>query len=448
MATQCHTQLAFGFQPKVSLDFRGGLMTTDPGLLILRELDHRWRLTGPLETILDDTRDGRYVRHPMGHLLCQRLYQIVAGYEDAIDSNLLRFDPTFQTLVNPRGPGDPLATQSTFSRLENSVRWSDIRRVADLSFRWFLAHGAKIRSSAPQEILLDADSTDDPVHGRQQLALFHGKYNTYMYHPLLILEHHTGHLLASKLRCGTARDAEGLVPELRRILPRLRGKFPWAPIRFRADAGFPSPRLYDFLEAQGIEYLIGIPCYNKGIRPRVAGIIQRAENRYERTGKPVRLFSSVYYRARSWPRRRRILVKVEVGSQGTNVRCVITNRRGRSAELFSIYNRRGQVENRIDELKNHLSADRLSCCRYRANAFRLQLHTLAYNLMNLLRHRLRGTSLERAETSTLRLKLFKVGARVVRTARRIWFHLASGWPYRDLFIQAHRALRRPLPGFR
>lgn len=447
MATQCHTQLAFGFQPKLSLDFRGGLMTTDPGLLILRELDHRLKLTRPLETILDDTRDGRYVRHPMGHLICQRLYQIVAGYEDAIDSNLLRFDPTFQTLVNPAGPGDPLATQSTVSRLENSVSWSDIRQVTDLSFQWFLKHGAKIRSSVAQEILLDADSTDDPTHGHQQLALFHGKYGTYMYHPLLIFEHHTGHLLASKLRRGTAGDVEGLVPELRRTLPRLRGKFPRAPIRFRADAGFASPRVYDFLEDEEIEYLVGIPHY-KQFRPHTADLIWRAEARHERTGKPVRLFSSFRYRAKSWPHQRRILVKVEVSSQGINTRCVITNRRGRAEKLFGIYNRRGQAENRIDELKNDLSADRLSCSRYRANAFRLQLHTLAYNLMNLLRHSLRGTSLERAETSTIRLKLFKVGARVVRTARRIWFHLASGWPYRDLFIQACRAIRRPVPGFR
>jgi hypothetical protein len=361
---------------------------------------------------------------------------------------MLRFDPTFQILVDSRGPGDPLATQSTFSRLENSVPWSDIQRVADFSLGWFLKHGEKIRSSAAQEILLDADSTEDPTHGHQQLALFHGKYNTYMYHPLLIFEHHTGHLLASKLRRGTAGDAEGLIPELRRLLPRLRRKFPWAPIRFRADAGFPSPRLYDFLEAESVEYLIGIPCYQKGIRPRVAGIIRRAEDRYERTGKPVRWFSSVYHRARSWPRRRRILVKVEVTSQGTNIRCVITNRLGRAEDLFALYNHRGEVENRIDELKNDLSADRLSCCRYRANAFRLQLHTLAYNLMNLFRHWLRGTTLERAETSTLRLKLFKVGARVLRTARRIWFHLATSWPHRGLFIEAWRAIRGPIPGFR
>jgi len=428
------------------MDFRGGSMTTDPGLLVLRELDHTLGLTAALEGLLEDSRDLRYVRHDIGALLRQRIYQIAAGYEDAVDANLLRFDPTFQTIVHPEGPGDPLATQSTFSRLENAASWSDIRAVTELSFQWFLRHGAKLRRRRHQEILLDPDSTDDPTHGHQQLALFHGKYNTYMYHPLLIFEGHTGHLLGSKLRRGTARDPEGLIPELARMLPRLRGSFPRCPIRLRADAGFASPRLYNFLETEGIEYLVGIQHY-KAFRRWTGRVVRRARRRFVRTGCPVRLFSSFFYRARSWPHRRRILVKVEVSGQGTNIRCVITNRRGRAKELFTIYNRRGQAENRIDELKNDLYADRLRCSRYRANAFRLQLHTLAYNLMHLLRHWLCGTHLKGAETSTIRLKLFKVGARVITSVRRIWFHLASGWPHRELLIQAHRAVRRPLPGF-
>jgi hypothetical protein len=421
-------------------------MTTDPGLLILRDLDYRLRLLNPLDRLIEDPRDTRYVGHPLGHLLRQRIYQIAAGYEDAIDANLLRHDPTFQTVVDPDGPGEPLASQSTISRLENGVAWSDIRRMAHLSQEWFLKHGAKIRRSRRQEILLDVDSTEDPTHGHQQLALFHGKYNTYMYHPLLIFEGHTGHLLASRLRPGTAGDGEGLIPELRRLVPRLRERFRWAPIRFRADAGFTSPELYDYLEGEGIEYLLGIPHY-KVFQRWTARVIRRAKRRFRRTGQSVRVFTSFFWRARTWPHRRRILVKVEVTEKGTNVRCVIANRVGRAADLFAEYNRRGEVENRIDELKNDLAADRLSCSRYRANAFRLQLHTLAYNLMHLLRHWLQGTPLERAETSTIRLKLFKVGAQIIRTVRHVWVHLSTGWPNRDLFIQAHRAIRRRIPAF-
>ncbi len=261
MATPRSTQLGFSFQPKLCVDFRGGQMTTDPGLLLLRELDERLRLTGSLDLAVEDTRDARYVDHGVGDLLRQRIYQIVAGYEDAVDSNLLRHDPTFQTIIDPDGGDDPLAGQSTISRLENAANWKDITRLTDLSLDWFLRHGSKLRRWKGQEILLDVDSTDDPTHGQQQLSLFHGKYNTYMYHPLLIFEGHTGHLLSSRLRPGTAGDARGLLPELRRILPRLRRAFPDAPIVLRADAGFTSPELRDFLEQEGITYLLGIPQY-------------------------------------------------------------------------------------------------------------------------------------------------------------------------------------------
>lgn len=444
MASRILTQLSFGFQPKIALDFRGGLLTTDPGLLILRDLDHRLRLTESLGTIFEDRRDARYVLHPMQDLLRQRIYQIAAGYEDAIDSNLLRHDPTFQTIVREEGPGEPLATQSTMSRLENTATWEDIRRLGALSFSWFLRHGKRLRERKNQEILLDADSTDDPTHGHQQLALFHGKYNTYMYHPLLIFEGRTGHLLSSRLRRGTAPDAEGTVEELRRLVPRLRERFPRAPIRFRADAAFASPGLVNYLDAQAIGFLIGIP-HHVVFQAKTARILARAQRRFERTGEPVKIYSSFFYKARRWRRRHRILVKVEVNAKGTNVRCVMTNRPGSADLLFLTYAFRGEVENWIDELKNEIHADRLSCSRYRANALRLQLHTLAYNLIHLLRQWLSRTPLRGAQAATIRLRLFKVGAQVQRTVRRIWFHLATGWPHRDLFLQACAAIRQRAP---
>ena len=340
-------------------------MTTDPGLLILRDLDHRLRLTESLGAIFEDRRDARYVLHPMRDLLRQRIYQIAAGYEDAIDSNLLRHDPTFQTIVRSEGPGEPLATQSTISRLENSATWTDIRRLGDLSFEWFLRHGKRLRDRKAQPIVLDADSTEDPTHGHQQLALFHGKYDTYMYHPLLIFEGQTGHLLSSRLRRGTAPDAEGIVGELTRLLPRLRVRFPKAPVRFRADAAFASPELVNFLDEQRIEFLIGIPHHT--VFHRVTErLVARAKERFERTGAPVRIDSSFFFRAKRWTRRHRILVKVEVTAKGTNIRCIVTNRTGPARVLFVGYGLRGEVENWIDELKNELSADRLSCSRYRA----------------------------------------------------------------------------------
>lgn len=441
MATQCSTPFDFEFQPRVVLDFEGGALSSDAGLIVLRELDERLGLTRGLGQCLGDSRDSRYVRHSVGELTRQRIYQIAAGYEDAVDANLLRQDPMFQLLVHPERPAEPLASQPTLSRQENRATWRDVIRLADLSLEWFLRHGSRLRKQASQEILLDADSTEDPTHGQQQLALFHGKYGTYMYQPLLIFEGHTGHLLTSRLRPGTVSDGDGILPALKRLVPRLRRSFREAPIRFRADAGFSDPALYEYLDQERIEYLIGIPAHTC-FEPWVAPLLARAKQRFEQSGEPVRLFSSFRYRARRWSRRRRILVKVEVNSLGTNVRCVITNRPGRAAELFALYQGRGEAENRIDELKNELHADRLSCSRYRANAFRLQLHCLAYNLVNFIRRVLGGTELAQAQASTLRLKLFKVAARIQVTTRRIWLHLSSSWPLRSVFSSALEAVRQ------
>ena len=440
MATECSTPFAFQFQPRIALDFDGGALSTDAGLIVLRELDERLGLTRSLEGLLEDRRDPRYVQHPLAEMVRQRLYQIAAGYEDAVDANLLRQDPIFQLLVHPGRPGEPLASQPTLSRLENSATWSNVNRLSHLSLEWFLRQGTVLRQQPRQEILLDVDSTDDPTYGQQQLSFFNAKYGTYMYRPLLIFEGHTGHLLASRLRPGTGPEAEGLLPELQRLVPRLRQSFPRAPIRLRADAGFSIPALYDYLEEEGIEYLIGMPAHTC-FEPWLAPLRQRAEKLFAHKGEPVRIVCGFFYRAKSWSHKRRILVKVEVNSLGTNVRCVITNRRGRAAELWALYQGRGEVENRIDELKNEVNADRLSCSRYRANAFRLQLHSLAYNLLNLLRHALGETELAQAETATLRLKLFKVAARIRVSARRIWCHLSSTWPLQSLFRRALEAVR-------
>jgi len=441
MATESCTPFLFQFQPKVVVDFDGGALSSDAGLIVLRELDARMSLLRDLEGLLDERRDRRYVRHSGADMVRQRLYQIAAGYDDAVDGNLLRKDLTFQVLVRPQRPEQSLASQPTLSRLENGASWRDVGRLSQLSLEWFLRHGSRLREAPSNEICLDADSTEDPTHGQQQLALFHGKYQTYMYHPLVIFEGQTGHLLASRLRPGTAPDAEGILPELQRLIPRLRESFPKAPLRFRADAGFSAPELYDYLERESIEYLIGIPAHTC-FQPWLTPILERAKQLLARTGEPVRIYSSFLYRARRWPHRRRILVKVEVNPLGTNVRCVITNRKGRAEDLFALYQGRGEAENRIDELKNEVKADRLSCSRYRANAFRLQLHCLAYNLLNFLRHALRFTDLARAQAATLRLKLFKVAARVQVQARRIWFHFSGSWPLRSLFASALEALRQ------
>jgi hypothetical protein len=438
MATECVPQLDFGFQARTTVRFDGGSLTSDAGLLLLREFDHRFRLSEDLAGAYQDRRRADRVGHSALALLRQRVYQIVAGYEDADDSDLLRTDPVLQTVVGQRDLAVPLGSQPTMSRLENAADWTSIERLKRLPLEWFL----RTRGTRPfrDELILDVDSTDDPCHGHQQLSFFHGKYGEYVYEPLLIFEGGNGTLLSAKLRSGKARSIDGLLPELERLVPRLRAHSPRVPLALRADAGFAAPRLYDWLEDHGLSYAIGFGS-NVRLKPMAAPFIARAQQRFERTGQDVRRFSSLRYRARRWRHGRRILIKVEVSALGTNVRFVVTNRPGRAGDIFAWYNDRGAAERYIDELKNGFAVDRLSCPRYRANALRVQLHAIAYALVHLFRQQLQDTALATATVTTLRLKLFKVAARVERTARRLWLHLSSSWPYRGLFVAAHAAIR-------
>ena len=223
------------------------------------------------------------------------------------------------------------------------------------------------------EILLDLDSTDDPTHGQQQLSFFNGAYNQHMYHPMLIFERHTGSLLAARLRPGNASSHARIVPMLLRLVPRFEAAFPGVKIKLRGDAGFALPLLYQFCEFFEIEYALGIPA-NCVFKRRAEPRQKQLKRRYRRTQLPQRSFSSFRHRARSWPRQRRICYKAEHTATGTNLRFVITNRAGRASQVFAFYNDRGECENRIEEFKNGFRADRLSCHRFLANAFRLLLH--------------------------------------------------------------------------
>lgn len=438
MATPCVPQLDFGFQAGTTVRFDGGALTSDAGLLVLREFDYRHRLTDDLAAAYEDPRRSDRIEHSALALLRQRIYQIVAGYEDADDADLLRTDPVLQTVVGQRDLAVPLGSQPTLSRLENTADWTSIGRLKRLALEWFL------RCHGPQpfrdELILDVDSTDDPCHGHQQLSFFHGRYGQYVYEPLLIFEGASGALLSAQLRRGNAHPLDGLRPELERIVPRLRAHSPRASLALRADAGFAKPALYDWLEQQGLSYAIGFAS-NVRLKRLAAPLVARAQQRFERTGQPVRMFSGLRYRAARWRRARRVLIKVEVSALGLNVRYVVTNRSGRAGDIFAWYNDRGVAERYIDELKNGFALDRLSCSRYRANALRVQLHALAYALVHLFRQQLADTTLASATVTTLRLQLFKVAARVERTVRRLWFHLSSSWPHRGAFIAAYTAIR-------
>ncbi|HUL73041.1 MAG TPA: IS1380 family transposase [Vicinamibacterales bacterium] len=439
MATECYSQLGFGFQPKLVVDFAGGTLTTDAGLLLVREFDEQLGLSADVVGRITDTRDARYVTHDLDALVRQRLYQIAAGYEDVNDADRLRHDPTFQ-IVAADGR-TTLGSQPTLSRLENAIEWPAIQRLARTGMDWFCAY-AYGPDEHPADLILDLDSTDDPTHGNQQLALFHGFYDQHMYHPLLWFEGRTGLLLRSRLRPGRDPSAACVVEELQHLLPPLRRRFPHTPIFLRGDAGMATPRVEAKLEAEGIRYVLGIGT-NRVFKARVAGLVAKAQSRYDRLSRPVHIRTSFRHRAKSWPHARRILVKIDVTAQGLNLRFMVTNRRGRAADLVAWYDDRGASENWIKELKLDIHADRLSCHRFRTNAFRLQLHSLALLLLAYFRRAvLTGTRLASATIGTIRLHLLKVAGRVVRSVRRLWFHLATHWPGRDLFTVCHRALAR------
>jgi hypothetical protein len=435
VATECSSETGFIFQRKLAVNFNGGAITSEAGLTLVREFDDRLGLTKRLVDLVADWRDARYTAHSMLSLLRQRIYQVVAGYEDCNDATYLREEPTMQAVAGE--PGESLASQPTLSRLEGSADWDSIRLMESEGAEWFCRHGA-----TEGEIVLDMDSTEDPTHGQQQLSFFNGHYDSHMYHPLLIFEGKSGVLLSSRLRPGNSAAFRQSVPMLRPLTRRLRARFPDREIGLRADGAFSVPELLDYAEYAGLGYAIGFG-RNEKLHDIVMPLCEKIDLQWEcNPGKALRHYTSFSYQARRWSRSRRVVAKIERTRDGMNLRFLVTNRKGRAKEIFDWYEQRGQAENFIKELKNDLSADRLSCSKYRANAFRLQLYATAYNLLVLFRrHVLAGTQLARATTGTIRLRLLKVGARVKLTARRLWFHLATGWPGRPVFEQALASIR-------
>ena len=435
METLCKSQCSFSFYRKkdVVVNFRGGEITTDAGLLPLREFDQRFQLTERMDDCISDSRVSYLIDHQQKEMLRQRLYQIVAGYEDVDDCDLLRNDAAMKLMADKKDLSKPLASQPTITRLENRVNWEEIENLNNLNLDWFI----NTREKEPEEIILDIDSTDDPAYGKQQLVLFNGFYGRYMYNPLLLFEGKSGHLLSVLLRGGTAHSSKFADEILKKTIDRLKEKFPTTKFYSRGDSGFGVPAVYELCEQEDVKYAFGI-IGNSVLQRKAAKLLTKAKRVYKKTGKATRFYTSFLYSAKSWKRKRRICVKAECNSEGTNLRFIVTNMKGRSRDIFAFYNSRGECENRIKEIKNGFAADRLSCHTYLANSFRLNLHGLAYNLVNLFREKiLATTTLAKAQIDTLRYKLFKIGAWVKESCRRIWVKLASGWPYRNLFRQIH-----------
>jgi hypothetical protein len=422
--------------------FDGGRLTSDGGLPWLAEAEAALGLCAAFAAELPEWRRGA-VQHPLETLVRQRVLQIACGYADQDDADTLRHDPLLK-LVCGRLPdsGPALASQPTFSRLENQVPRQACYRLALTLVDLYLRERG--RDGRPPRLVLDLDSTDDPAHGRQQGTAYHAHYRQHMYHPLLIFDGETGQLIAAVLRPGNAHASRGVVAILARLLPALRGRWPGIPIELRADGGFASPELYSYCEREGLDYTIGLPS-NARLARLAAPLLAEAQRQQAASEDPttatVRLAGETAYRADSWERARRVVYKAEALPEGPNVRFVVTTRADAPLALYDWYVDRGEMEGWIKDFKNACRADRLSCHRFVANQFRLLLHAAAYWLLDTLRRWLTQAGTARTQLDTLRLTLLKIGGRVIQRFDHVRLRLASSHPSQPLWTTLATRLR-------
>ena len=467
MATDCFQQLTFWKVGKqeVRVDFNGGPVVTDTGLLPIRLLDKELGVLSGIASRLPDPRAQKLVSHSCEAILTQDVYQILAGYPDGNDAQMLRDDPLLQTLIGVSPDNDrPLASGSTLNRFHHAYtrRQAELplaerpvlREIdAALSQRLRVLNDylpelfLRTRRTPPSHVILDLDPSDDPTHGQQVLSFFHGYFDQYQYFPLFVFDGATGFPLAAWLRPGTVHASCGAVSTLRTIVAALRAACPHVTILVRGDTGLAMPEVYEFCEAEGLLYAFGYAS-NDVLKKRTAQALHDLETYYafyQHREPEVQRFEVIEdYQAESWSRPRRIVAKIEINRHGTNRRFVVTNLSGQPQGIYhGFYVQRGDVPERpIGELKNGLHMDRLSFHRFRANGLKLLEHVLAYALVVLHREATKAIpEVATAEVSTLRQRLWKVGAVVQTSVRRIWFYMSTTWPHRRLFVQVYEAIQ-------
>ena len=451
--------------------FDGGRISTDGGGVLVREADLRIGMTARLSRCFSDFRNRASVEHSVEELVGQRVYGLALGYEDLNDHQRLRDDALVSVLVGKsdvtgerrvreRDRGHALASASTLNRLElgepEEAARSRYKRIVarpealdELLVELFVESHRR----APREVWLDLDATDDPVHGRQEGRFFHGYYGHYCYLPLYIFCGE--HLLCARLRPSDRDASAGSLEELERIVGQLRRHWPNTRIGIRGDSGFCRESIMRWCEDNAIDYVLGLARNARLVRA-IEAQMRRAQAAHRRTGKAARRFRDFTYRTRkSWSRGRRVVGKAEYLDKGENPRFVVSNlptRRAGAKRLYEkLYCARGDMENRIKEQQLDLFADRTSAQTMRANQLRLYFSSFAYVLMQALRRLgAQGTELARAQVSTLRLKLLKIGTRIRLTARRVWLSFSQSYPYAQTFAQVlanlrHEPLWRP-PG--
>jgi hypothetical protein len=448
-------------------------LTSDAGLLPIRQFDEQRGLTAQFVAALDDPRSPRQVGHTFAEMARARIYGILADYEDQNDHDGLRSDPVFKLIAGRLPEDNDLASQPTLSRFENSISVRSLVRLRDVLIDQFVASFP----TPPRRLTFDIDTFDDPTHGAQQLTFFHGFYEQYQYLPRAITCAQNDLVVMLTLLYGSAHPALGAADDLEYLVGRLRQVWPDVQIELRADSGFGVPAMYEVCERLDVQYTIGLGM-NATLKARSEPLLAFAVAQYDQTGQMQRRFCDFWYQAQSWPAQRRVVVKVEVGPQGTNRRAVVTNRPGvlvLPGATYDEYADRGESENRNKEFKVGLAADRLSDHRFMANLFRLYLHTVAYNLLAHLRRwvadpptddpraevpreallprprrhhfnrRRERDPLGEGHACTWRTRLIKVAARVRQTARRVVVELSGCWPYLEHYAHvSQRVLALPV----
>jgi hypothetical protein len=416
----------------IEADFEGGDLSSDGGVLLLRRTDERIGLSRAAAAVLSDPRDPARITHRLQDLLAQRIYALCCGYEDLNDHDALRGDLLMQTAV---GRVDALASSPTLSRLETRATRAQAAALHGVLVEQFIARF----KTAPSELVLDIDASDVPLHGKQEQAEFHAYYDSHCYLPLYVFCGQA--MLACVLRRSRIDGAKNAAAVIKLLVRRLRQVWPDTPIIVRGDSGFCRQRLLRWCERSGVSYIIGL-ARNARLEATVRYAEAMLAEEYERTGVKQRLIDEFTYAADSWDIERRVITRLEHASQGNNPRFVVTNLQGEAIQLYEqLYCARGEAENRIKEAQLDLFGTRASCHRFAANQLRLLLAALAYTLVQRLRElALKGSELERATAATIRSRLLKIGAAIVRNTRRVRVMLASHHPLRAVFLSAAQAL--------
>lgn len=452
MITQDNTQSVLFpnlFHKPVVASFDQPDSSCDGGAILLKAIDSDLNLTERLAGCIPETREEGKIVHPLLDLLRQRVYGIACGYPDCNDADRLADDP-IQKLLLGRDPidGNSLGSQPTLSRFENAPSSKDLFKVGCELAEIVLEHHAKRLKGKARLITIDLDPTDDPTHGAQQLTFFNAHYDSYCYLPMvgtLQFNNETEkYLFTVVLRPGNAPASRGTIGILMRLLVRLRDAFPKTRFRVRLDGGFATPALLDYLELEGVEYLVGM-AGNSRLEKRARRLMGKVRMKSRKTGKTETLFGETRYAARKWSHRRRIIIKAEVvrcprRDPKDNDRFVITNLPHKPENVYKIYRGRGDAENRIKELHHGLEIDRTSCTSFFANQLRVFMTAAADVLMQEMRRRMAGTALASAQVSTLRERLLKLAVWIEKSVRRIVLHFPVNYPWLSCWKQLAHAV--------